>query len=169
MGRPLLAGGCRAAAVRAEPPPERTPPRFVESNINKDLKPPSAGPTWCARSPVWPVGYRSSRGPTSLHSRATTARPGRSTSTAGGTACPMRSAGTTTTGGGVLAGPATAPPRSPWIARVYLLTIFSQVTPAGTVATPEGCGAKSGTTRSGSVPGRRFSWAVAWAAARHYG
>ena len=53
--------------------------------------------------------------------------------------------------------------------RAYLLTIFSQVTPAGTVATPGGVWSEERDDPIWICTGQKVSWAVAWAAARHYG
>ncbi len=53
--------------------------------------------------------------------------------------------------------------------RSYLLTIFSSVTPAGTVATPDGSWSEERGDPIWICTGQKVSWAQAWAAARHYG
>lgn len=70
-------------------------------------------------------------------------------------------------------GPAGARDGSTTIAvdlpRSYLLTIFSEVTPAGTVATPGDVWTEERGDPIYVCRGQKVSWAAAWPAARHYG
>ncbi|MGO9854529.1 MAG: glycosyltransferase family 39 protein [Acidimicrobiales bacterium] len=53
--------------------------------------------------------------------------------------------------------------------RQYLQTIFTEVTPAGTVATPDGVWTEERGDPIWICRGQEISWAQAWLAARHYG
>jgi energy-converting hydrogenase Eha subunit A len=53
--------------------------------------------------------------------------------------------------------------------RSYLLTIFSRVTPAGTVTTPHDVWTEERGDTIWICTGQKVSWAQAWAGARHYG
>ena len=70
-------------------------------------------------------------------------------------------------------GPAGARDASTTIAvnlsKSYLLSIFSQVTPAGTVATPNGVWSEERGEPIWLCTGQKISWAEAWPAAQHYG
>jgi hypothetical protein len=55
------------------------------------------------------------------------------------------------------------------LGRSYLLTIFSQVTPAGTVRTPGGVWTEERGDSIWICRGQKQTWAQAWPAARHYG
>jgi hypothetical protein len=70
-------------------------------------------------------------------------------------------------------GPGRAPDAATAIAvnlpRSYLLTIFSEVDPAGTVATPGGVWSQERGDPIWLCQGQKFNWAAAWPQARHYG
>jgi hypothetical protein len=53
--------------------------------------------------------------------------------------------------------------------RSYLLTIFSEVSPAGTVATPGGVWSEERGDPIWVCRGQKVSWAAAWPQSRHYG
>ena len=53
--------------------------------------------------------------------------------------------------------------------RSYLLTIFSRVTPAGTVTTPDGVWTEERGDPIWICTGQKVGWAQAWPGARHYG
>jgi hypothetical protein len=55
------------------------------------------------------------------------------------------------------------------LSRGYLLTIFSEVKPAGSVSTPNGVWSEERGEPIWICTGQRVSWAAAWLAARHYG
>ncbi len=55
------------------------------------------------------------------------------------------------------------------LSKQYLQTIFTEVTPAGTVATPNGVWTEERGDPIWICRGQRISWAQAWPAARHYG
>jgi hypothetical protein len=52
--------------------------------------------------------------------------------------------------------------------RSYLLTIFTNVTPEGTVATPHGAWSEERGDPIWVCTGQKVSWAQAWPDARHY-
>ena len=54
------------------------------------------------------------------------------------------------------------------LSRTYLLTIFSKVSPAGSVETPHGVWTEERGEPIWICTGQRVSWQAAWAAARHY-
>ncbi len=70
-------------------------------------------------------------------------------------------------------GPVGAHNGAPTIAvdlpKQYLQTIFTEVTPAGTVATPDGVWTEERGDPIWICRDQRISWAQAWPAARHYG
>ncbi len=53
--------------------------------------------------------------------------------------------------------------------RSYLLTIFSEVSPAGTIATPGGVWTEERGDPIWICRGQKVSWAVAWPRSKHYG
>jgi hypothetical protein len=55
------------------------------------------------------------------------------------------------------------------IPKGYLLTIFREVTPAGTVTTPGGVWSEERGDPIWICRGQRVSWQAAWPSARHYG
>jgi hypothetical protein len=55
------------------------------------------------------------------------------------------------------------------LSRSYLLTIFSEVRSAGTVATPNGVWSEERGDPIWICSGQKISWATAWPAAKHYG